>query len=683
LAERTTTRLTEPERRLIAYVQAGTLDAEIAVRMGVPVGDVKGRIAALIYKLNLHSRAELVAWVAGAEPDTAPDPAPVIGEDLFPAQPLASRHSRRSILAAGLAGSAALGAGAAFLLTRSNGRPPVPAAPSSPAADTPVPTPEPQGIAAIQPAPGAFERLTYRPGERIDALHGIFFIDVKGAQVEGWSLRVSPRETPPHYEVDPFNRFVSATTQDDRGWLLDRLSGDAYSWPLSRLRFIAASEVASLLFEEVDDAPAGTWAAGSGQYHILDPALQVRRSFLIDGGPAFTSAAFTWDPWGAIIWRQRQSVVPQIQLWYLTPGGDIRPVFHNGDRNLVPLPNAFQSRRNGPVAVHFSQAQPADGSPGTLVLSLDPSGATISEQTYPAWPVDCSPSGSSVLWEESIRRVDGTFIGTGEHWPAVVLARADGTPIYRIKSAAIRYGDRLPGSRWTADEYGFTVQVREDSAGAREGFPEVRYALVRASDGHLSLLPPLPDREQHWFTHSRNYGPVPSPADPTLMSFGRLALLAGNRDTVPQGAIQPGRNPDAEGHWRFQATIQESGPTHLPPWGAVGDEMRFALPHGGHGAGPLPCLLDPKVEYPPFSNDMDFVVARTGDCLNVRSAPELNGQVVACLVDGTRVTLMESPEVQQRTSRGAVQFNDTGMWVYVRTTDAREGWVNGAYLDWA
>jgi len=66
--------LTEAEQRVLEYVQARKLDAETAVRLGIPVGDVKDRIAAMLTKLELPDRAALVAWT-GEEPERERDDA--------------------------------------------------------------------------------------------------------------------------------------------------------------------------------------------------------------------------------------------------------------------------------------------------------------------------------------------------------------------------------------------------------------------------------------------------------------------------------------------------------------------------------------------------------------------------------------------------------------------------------
>ena len=53
--------LTPGERRVLDYVRKGTLDAEISVRLGLPVGEVKERIARILAKQGLRERSQLLA----------------------------------------------------------------------------------------------------------------------------------------------------------------------------------------------------------------------------------------------------------------------------------------------------------------------------------------------------------------------------------------------------------------------------------------------------------------------------------------------------------------------------------------------------------------------------------------------------------------------------------------------
>ncbi len=57
--------LSDPEQTLLALIRDGRMDAEIAVRLGLPTGEVKARIERLQAKLAVESRAELRDWQPG------------------------------------------------------------------------------------------------------------------------------------------------------------------------------------------------------------------------------------------------------------------------------------------------------------------------------------------------------------------------------------------------------------------------------------------------------------------------------------------------------------------------------------------------------------------------------------------------------------------------------------------
>jgi SH3-like domain-containing protein len=84
-----------------------------------------------------------------------------------------------------------------------------------------------------------------------------------------------------------------------------------------------------------------------------------------------------------------------------------------------------------------------------------------------------------------------------------------------------------------------------------------------------------------------------------------------------------------------------------------------------------------------FDASLRFVVARAGDCVNLRDAPSLESEVHACLVDGAPLTLWESATGSGLEDNVAFVRNTDGAWVAVRTPDGATGWVSSAYLDWA
>jgi hypothetical protein len=64
--------LTPTEQHLIEHLREGLHDAEIGVRLGLPVGDIKVRINQLLQREHLLDRAALLAWYESAPAEEAP-----------------------------------------------------------------------------------------------------------------------------------------------------------------------------------------------------------------------------------------------------------------------------------------------------------------------------------------------------------------------------------------------------------------------------------------------------------------------------------------------------------------------------------------------------------------------------------------------------------------------------------
>ncbi|MYE31981.1 MAG: SH3 domain-containing protein [Chloroflexi bacterium] len=112
-------------------------------------------------------------------------------------------------------------------------------------------------------------------------------------------------------------------------------------------------------------------------------------------------------------------------------------------------------------------------------------------------------------------------------------------------------------------------------------------------------------------------------------------------------------------------------------WGETHEEVWL---EGFFWDGPLLdwILLQPRIELPPFSDELSFRVAGTVDCLILRESHLAGSSAIACLPNGTRV------------SQGARDWpyaEDPRDWpgglgpIYVRTDDGLEGWVATDYLE--
>ena len=129
---------------------------------------------------------------------------------------------------------------------------------------------------------------------------------------------------------------------------------------------------------------------------------------------------------------------------------------------------------------------------------------------------------------------------------------------------------------------------------------------------------------------------------------------------------------------------------HGPPdtggpfwWGDSHRERWFHSPiYWGEG-GYSWLLLPPKIDFPPFGDEIAFRVARTGSCLRLREDPGEESRVLGCLPDGERLLLVphaEHAEPDYWPPHPTVMLAGSPKWVRVRTADGAEGWVSHDYL---
>jgi hypothetical protein len=266
----------------------------------------------------------------------------------------------------------------------------------------------------------------------------------------------------------------------------------------------------------------------------------------------------------------------------------------------------------------------------------------------------------------------------------VEIAGRGGEVGFRIRSASLFYGDGIPNWRFAGDWF-FAMTASDSTEGT--GFERVGYTAWH----HSTLesvdieIPPPPGSE--WFHRTQYRGPIPNPRNVGVLALGRMEVV---RFDVA------GEPPAGHLTNHIQANVAStSGPDHIDPWSGNPDELVFVIGHGGHDGGFPGAMIAPKVEEPPFLTPEDteygailnFVVARAGDCVNLRAEPSLDAEVRECLVDGTELTIW--PDARGGPQDGvAFVRNEDGAWVAVvlgggAANGGALGWVSSAYLDWA
>lgn len=263
--------------------------------------------------------------------------------------------------------------------------------------------------------------------------------------------------------------------------------------------------------------------------------------------------------------------------------------------------------------------------------------------------LDISPDGRYTAWQEGDLSQGDGIIGMGPTF--VIIADVEtGEPVFRVRSAAWRYGHTLRGSRWLASGDGLVVKVRDGYVVAR----------VRPAPEIVYLLPS--------YTWAPGLLPAPVGED-RFFSYDTTAIYDRQED-----------------RWRV-ANIR-GRPLHYGPWGSGDHEIRFVIGHFPHGVSAPLFLGSPRIEYPPFDNVSAFRVLGTGSCLRLREKPGIDAPVMDCLPDGTRLVLAErsvpNPMNQGDVSSAIATYPDEGIfhWVPVRTLSGVEGWVAHGYQEY-
>lgn len=700
------------------WLREGRLDAEIAVRLGISVGEVKERIARLQARTGATDRAELAPQMAisGGSDDAYDWSRPKEGQERA-AEPAPSRpeppndeppsprdgYSLRAIVLAAVGGIVIAGgavAGLTMLLGEGDSDPGV--APddatetATPRTWTASPT-EPAATATAHPGASAIQRTSgeewqitrYESGDTTAGPHGIFFMDTATGSSEGYMAVSRDAGTWFHYRAGRGNRLVFANG-DGETRMYDRETERTWTWASDTLSVTAANGQYLLVNESVrlygEQQPSATTS-----FHLLDaddvlspglrPGVVASFTLPIEGRFTVVEARVTDDGRHAVIGiaPHFQNGAYDIYTVDLRTGsadvveqvdqnnGRLRPFELAADEESFTVLRTLEPKGDGLQPSGYTQASRYNWS-GTILGRLEAQGVAGAER------VEFSPDGQYAIAETvlAISQYDVVSI----RWPLITVYRKVSAlvwePIWRVRSATMVAGDRLEGSHWLADSSGFVANVRV-SAEPQAGWSVGRAGVFSVEDGSFEPLP----------TSELPGGGSSSRADAVLPSPDDVRIFSNHREEVYNNGV------DA---WYW---LESGAPDHLNPWNGASDEMVFAIPDGGHGGGWGAVMLAPLVEFAPLApiDGVALVVDGDGECLRVRSKPGTTAGILDCLPDGTEVVLAQ-PEAAPAPPGNwppdyapdgtSVHFNpeDQIGFAYVRGGEV-EGWVALQYLEWA
>ena len=527
--------------------------------------------------------------------------------------------------------------------------------PSPAATSPPTPTATPAPLAElVEPTPDGFEHRMFGPGEEVDwgdvqdAQGAIFFMDTRTGHIEGYRKAELASVDGSWLWLDGKERL-----------LFDRQVGRI--WRLVETRLVAADGERLLLA-----APEG--------YILTDREFQEILSFTVPNGeqPRGGWAIFSPDKQKIALMLNDLGYIFDIESRELMVIFELRRDEETGIPQRVTL-NSVVRGKQILIAVRYCKKE------DDLCVFHNVGHRYTWEGEELPWDhrwTDLAPDGRHAAWEE--RCLAHSDVGFHESWPAaVVIADTEtGEILFRVRSAILKH-DRhdLEGSRWLPSGDGLVVRT---SRGSR---------IVRVRPVPELVEPPVPPPGL--------YGsPLPAPVgDDRFFSYGHIGLYDAHEDRWSIVRLP-------EGYWNTFFVFDARGPD---PWGSTDREMRFAMNIGG-AYGVSVCIYagSPRIEFPPFDDENVLRVVRTGSCLHLRAEPEMEGGILDCLPDGTRLHPRMSAEWAEEWGDGGwyegftgpslewgcvkpgecSAYGSHGYWVYVRTDDGLEGWVALRYLDW-
>ena len=400
-------------------------------------------------------------------------------------------------------------------------------------AATPTPTSTScSGLSCIEEAPGSFESRVWGPGEAVDWLHGVFFLDDWTGRAEGHRSYLEAT-----YNTGLGGYWVVAEAEGATH-LLNRETGQAWRWR-SDLEVVAFSPGRLLVAEP--------YASGTGeQFYVVDARMEEQARFVIDvedgWWPSRPPGVIAPDGRAVAFVRRSDSGdrVYVIDVETGQPTRIVQPVPPEGYLGSVHQLRPLSDNVRLSVVASYHR-------PDVLSRIIEESWIVTWEGagSEPYCEGRLSPDGRYTAWMEG-RPVGAKYlfqVGPEEPVPSVVIAdAATCEPILRVRYAVLL--DSGWEGQWLANSEGLVIRVED-------GFAIVRLHTTPA----LVRLPRPPSASPH------NWGPLPPPSG----SFGRGFLydLAG----IYLGSDHWYFGPD---HWvRFPTFDALSLGDGVSKWGVV------------------------------------------------------------------------------------------------------------------
>lgn len=523
---------------------------------------------------------------------------------------------------------------AALLLTGCSSKD-TPTPPAPPVEKPPAP---PEG-AILSPTPAGTVVVEKGTGGNIKLEKDLLFLmDPATGAHERWTL--SGPANPDAWmtvalRASDDGRWVIIRTKET-GYLADRTSGAVYQWDRNKHELVAAA-ADRLVFEAAEPIPGAAgeryhpgWgphgkANLTGQFKVLDGSFRSVSSFAIDG--------------------IRDINAPRLSLF--SPDGRALALYGNGQLFLVDMASGG-SQKLAAISQVWTLKSAGDGK----------------SFTAPKWPVmEAAPTQWDWQGKElaapqpGLHSPDGKYTALTELLSGVTLSveireNATGKPLMRVLGADLCYGQGLH-DRWDAGGTSLTMWTKEG---------------LRTLSLNGTLTEPGLLKDGNW------HDPVPSPT-----RSGLFADLVTARDGSGMRLDLVNNSGNKQHTVYIDRGVGIFRGTGDPRWHPSGKLVQLGWYVTGGSGGPCgdyPVQLGPKVQKAPFAAQPSLVVQNTGDCLNLRESPSKTARVLACLKDGSRLTLAGSD---------GLTWADEAIWMRVSAPDGQVGWVTmeGGYISWA